>query len=69
MTVGSGSVRVSELISEADLVEVPDAARDPTAKLSLGAVCWAIFEGARNPYVILITIYRSEERRVGKECQ
>ena len=57
MTVGSGSVRVSELISEADLVEVPDTARDPTAKLSLGAVCWAIFEGARNPYVILITIY------------
>jgi UMF1 family MFS transporter len=26
-------------------------------KLSLGATSWAIFEGARNPYVILVTIY------------
>lgn len=26
-------------------------------KLSRGAVSWALFEGARNPYVILITIY------------
>lgn len=48
---------MSELISEADLVDVPETARDPAARLSLGAICWAIFEGARNPYVILITIY------------
>ena len=26
-------------------------------RLSLGAFCWALFEGARNPFVILITIY------------
>lgn len=26
-------------------------------RLSLGAFAWALFEGARNPYVILITIY------------
>ncbi len=50
-------MRVSELISEADLVTVPPQPFDPSAKLSLGAACWSIFEGARNPYVILITIY------------
>ena len=27
------------------------------AKLTRGGVSWAIFEGARDPYVILITIY------------
>jgi MFS transporter, UMF1 family len=48
---------VSELIPEADLMAVPPAAFDPAAKLSFGAVCWSLFEGARNPYVILITIY------------
>ncbi len=48
---------MSEIISEADLVAVPPAAFDPRAKLTLGAACWSLFEGARNPYVILITIY------------
>ncbi len=48
---------MSELISEADLVSVPNPASDPAAKLSLGAISWSIFEGARNPYVVLITIY------------
>jgi UMF1 family MFS transporter len=48
---------MSEAISEADLTIVPPAAADPHAPLSLGAVCWSLFEGARNPYVILITIY------------
>ncbi|MHB8529580.1 MAG: MFS transporter [Caulobacteraceae bacterium] len=48
---------MSEIISEADLVTVPPAARDDRARLSLGAVCWSLFEGARNPYVVLITIY------------
>ncbi|HVY87448.1 MAG TPA: MFS transporter, partial [Hyphomonadaceae bacterium] len=28
-----------------------------TGKLSLGAKAWALFEGSRNPYVVLITIY------------
>jgi UMF1 family MFS transporter len=27
------------------------------SRLSLGAISWAVFEGARNPYVILVTIY------------
>jgi UMF1 family MFS transporter len=48
---------LSELIQEADLIAVPPQAHDPHARLSLGAVCWSLFEGARNPYVILITIY------------
>src|SRR5580698_167290 len=48
---------MSELISETDLVPpVPQDSGTP-ARLSLGAACWAIFEGARDPYVILITIY------------
>ena len=48
---------MSEVILEADMVTVPPAAYDPAAKLSLGARCWSLFEGARIPYVILITIY------------
>jgi UMF1 family MFS transporter len=48
---------MSEAISEADLVIAPPAATDPGAPLSLGAACWSLFEGARNPYVVLITIY------------
>lgn len=27
------------------------------ARLSRGALCWALFEGARNPFVVLITIF------------
>ncbi|HEV2364258.1 MAG TPA: MFS transporter [Caulobacteraceae bacterium] len=48
---------MSEIISEADLTVVPETERDPQARLSLGAVCWSLFEGTRNPYVVLITIY------------
>jgi MFS transporter, UMF1 family len=48
---------LSEIISEADMVTVPPAAFDPAAPLTLGGRSWALFEGARNPYVILITIY------------
>ncbi|MFN3512127.1 MAG: MFS transporter, partial [Phenylobacterium sp.] len=29
----------------------------PPGRLTRGAVAWSLFEGARNPYVILITIY------------
>lgn len=32
-------------------------AEDAGGKLSRGAKAWALFEGARNPYVVLITIY------------
>ena len=48
---------MSELINEADL-RPPEADAGPrSAKLSLGGVSWSIFEGGRDPYVILITIY------------
>lgn len=36
---------------------VPPQAANPAAKLSLGALCWSLFEGVRNPYVVLVTIY------------
>ena len=45
---------MSELINEADLAPPTPAG---SAKLSLGALAWSLFEGARNPYVILVTIY------------
>lgn len=49
---------MSELLPEADLAPGVAVTRsEPGAKLSLGARSWAIFEGARDPYVILITIY------------
>ncbi len=46
---------MSELIQEADLG--PAATRGGDGPLSLGAACWSLFEGVRNPYVVLITIY------------
>jgi UMF1 family MFS transporter len=48
---------VVEVIPEADLVAVRPEEDQPAAKLSKGAVSWAVFEGARDPYVILIIIY------------
>jgi UMF1 family MFS transporter len=48
---------LTELIQEADLVAVRPEADDPRAKLSKGAISWAVFEGARDPYVILVIIY------------
>jgi UMF1 family MFS transporter len=48
---------VSELIPEADLAMASASSAQPGARLTRGAVSWSIFEGARNPYVILITIY------------
>ncbi|HEY9218238.1 MAG TPA: MFS transporter [Phenylobacterium sp.] len=35
----------------------PEAELGGDARLSRGAVAWSVFEGARDPYVILITIY------------
>jgi UMF1 family MFS transporter len=48
---------LSQYIPEADLVAVPPQADDASARLTRGAISWAIFEGARDPYVILIIIY------------
>jgi UMF1 family MFS transporter len=49
---------VSELVSEADLRPAAAAQGEGgKARLSRGAVSWAVFEGARNPFVVLITIY------------
>ncbi|HUZ13289.1 MAG TPA: MFS transporter [Caulobacteraceae bacterium] len=48
---------MSQFIPEADLVAVRPEAEIRSARLSRGAVSWSIFEGARDPYVILIIIY------------
>jgi UMF1 family MFS transporter len=48
---------LSQLIPEADLVAVRPEADVPGARLNRGAISWSIFEGARDPYVILIIIY------------
>ena len=48
---------MSQYIPEADLVAVPPAADVSSARLTRGAISWSIFEGARDPYVILIIIY------------
>jgi MFS transporter, UMF1 family len=49
---------LSELTPESDLAVASNAASHlPTKGLSRGAAAWSFFEGARNPYVILITIY------------
>ena len=48
---------MTELIPEADLVAVPATADVAGARLNRGAISWSMFEGARDPYVILITIY------------
>ncbi len=48
---------MTELVQEADLVAVRPEADDPKRRLSRGAVSWAFFEGARDPYVILVIIY------------
>ena len=51
-------MRVSEAIVQADGAPFPVSTPtyDPKARLTLGAACWALFEGGRTPYVILITI-------------
>lgn len=39
----------------ADAPAAADLAGD--GRMNLGAIAWSVFEGARNPYVILVTIY------------
>jgi len=48
---------LAHLIPEADLVAVRPEADVPGARLSVGALSWSVFEGARDPYVILVIIY------------
>ena len=48
---------MTEALPEADLVAVRPEADDPGARLSRGALAWSLFEGVRDPYVILVTIY------------
>ncbi len=44
-------------LPEADLRPDVERAEATSGRLSLGAVSWSVFEGARDPYVILIIIY------------
>ena len=39
-----------------EVLTVPSTVK-PTARLGIGAISWSLFEGARNPYVMLIMIY------------
>jgi len=48
---------LTELLPEADLSAAAAVPSPPGAKLSLGARSWSLFEGGRDPYVILVTIY------------
>jgi len=48
---------LTELAPEDDLRPGVATAPDGGGRLSLGAVSWSVFEGARDPYVILIIIY------------
>ena len=47
---------MTQPIPEADLIPFAPPA-DKGAKLNIGAYAWSLFEGARDPYVILITIF------------
>ena len=48
---------MTQLTPEADLVAVRPEADVASARLTRGAISWSLFEGARDPYVILIIIY------------
>jgi UMF1 family MFS transporter len=49
---------LSELVPEADLLtSAPPPADGRGARLGSGAISWAVFEGGREPYLILVTIY------------
>ena len=49
---------MTEVLPEADLaVAVASAPAAAEPRLSLGAWAWSLFEGGRDPYVILVTIY------------
>jgi UMF1 family MFS transporter len=48
---------LTELPQEADLRPAGSAPSSAGARLPLGGVCWSLYEGVRDPYVILVTIY------------
>jgi len=48
---------LSEIIQEADLAAPAAFAGRADARLPFGGLCWSVFEGVRDPYVILVTIY------------
>ena len=50
---------VAEVLGPASVAAEPVVAgeREPRGRLTRGAIAWSIFEGGRDPYVILITIY------------
>jgi UMF1 family MFS transporter len=48
---------VTELIQEADLGPAASTPSPADARLPFGGACWSLYEGVRDPYVILVTIY------------
>ncbi len=48
---------MTELIQEADLGPAASAPSPPGSRLPFGGACWSLYEGVRDPYVILVTIY------------
>ncbi len=52
-----GRVFVTEVLPEADLAPGAQAPSGVNVPLTRGAISWSIYEGVRDPYVILITIY------------
>ena len=52
------SIPTGEAHGPGAIVDLPIAAElAGDGRMSRGAVAWSLFEGARNPYVVLITIY------------
>lgn len=44
-------------MDEIPLPRVAETRAGASERMGLGAISWSVFEGARNPYVILVTIY------------
>ena len=53
----AGGMGLNEVVSSAERSESLQAANDTQGRLSLGGASWAMLEGARDPYIILIVIY------------
>jgi UMF1 family MFS transporter len=48
---------LTELLQEADLGPAASTPSPAGARLPFGGACWSLYEGVRDPYVILVTIY------------
>ncbi|HEY1880480.1 MAG TPA: MFS transporter [Caulobacteraceae bacterium] len=48
---------MTELLQEADLGPAASTPSPAGARLPFGGACWSLYEGVRDPYVILVTIY------------